>query len=343
MSIFAKYIVKNEMKLLNIALIALMATACSGKTADNRTEDGIVVEKSTDEKTWPIFDADSAYAFIERQIEFGPRVPGSTAHTLCRDYLVETLNRFGADTVILQQADVTAFDGTCLPMSNILARFNTQAKRRILFAAHYDTRPWADEDKDEANRKRAIDGANDGASGVAVILELARHLKSEQPDVGVDFLLTDVEDYGAPASEQDTESSWALGAQYFADNTLYTPSQRPAFGILLDMVGGKDAKFYREYFSEMNSRLTNDKVWNAAQAEGVTRFVNERRGAVTDDHQHITRAGIPCVDIIECSNDHTCQFPPHWHTMDDNIEAIDHATLQDVGRVMMRVIYTEQQ
>lgn len=334
------------MKYFHIALIALMATACSNKTAGSSSpdENGVIVEgTATDEKSWPMFDADSAYTYIKQQVGFGPRVPGTQSHTACRDYLIGKFKGFGADTVILQQSTVTAFDGRRLPMSNILARFNPEAKRRILFAAHYDTRPWADEDPDEANHRRPIDGANDGASGVAVILELARHLKAQQPDVGVDFLLTDVEDYGAPSSEQDTEMSWALGAQYFADNSPYTPSQRPAFGILLDMVGGKNAKFYREYFSELNSRLTNDKVWNAAKAEGITRFVDEQRGAVTDDHRHITRAGIPCIDIIECSNDITGQFPAHWHTVSDNIDVIDHATLQDVGATMMRVIYTEKQ
>jgi len=331
------------MRLINIALILLLAAACSSKTADKSPDELTdAIEGDSTFAAWPVFNADSAYSYVKKQVDFGPRVPGSEAHRQCRDYLTRAFANFGADTVIIQQATVTAFDGTRLPMSNILARFNTSAPRRILVAAHYDTRPWADEDADKSKHKLPIDGANDGASGVGVILELARNIQAQRPEIGVDFLLTDVEDYGTSGKEQPGTTSWALGSQYWAQNSPYTPRQRPAFGILLDMVGGKGAKFYREYFSENNAAWVNAKIWEAAAAEGITRFINERQGGVTDDHIFISRAGIPCIDIIECANPETGSFPRTWHTMNDNIECIDPATLQDVGVTIMRVIYSEK-
>lgn len=328
------------MKLIYIVIPALLAAACSGKPADSATQAEPTAETKT--QTWPAFNADSAYAFVERQVAFGPRVPATESHRACREYLTEKLKSFGADTIIVQQAAVEAFNGKELPLNNILARFNTSAPRRILIAAHYDTRPWADEEEDEAKHSTAIDGANDGASGVGVILELARNLQTSMPEIGVDFLLTDVEDYGSHDDESDHQTTWALGSQYWAQTPIYTPSERPVYGILLDMVGGKGARFYREYFSERAAQWVNSKVWRAAQAEGINRFVDESRGGVTDDHIFITASGIPCIDIIECANDHTGSFPPYWHTTSDGMENIDRATLGDVGRTLMRVIYSEQ-
>ena len=331
------------MKIINILVPMLLAAACSNRTAEGSAESQSTEEATAPiEATWPIFNADSAYAYVDQQVKFGPRVPGTESHRLCREYLTGKLKSFGADTIILQQATVEAFNGKSLPMTNILARFNTKSPRRILIAAHYDTRPWADEETDESKQSTPIDGANDGASGVGVILELARNLQMSLPEIGVDFLLTDVEDYGSHDDDTPGESSWALGAQYWAANPVYTPTQRPAYGILLDMVGGRDARFYREYFSEQTAGWLNTKVWTAAATEGIGRFKNEVRGGVTDDHIFITRSGIPCIDIIECANDRTGSFPPYWHTTSDNMENIDRATLGDVGRTLMRVIYSEK-
>ena len=329
------------MKFINISILAAILTACSNTTAVSSAEVA-EPEKVVTEKSWPTFNADSAYRYVAEQVAIGPRVPGTVSHIRCRDYIAEKMSSFGADTVFFQSALVTAFNGKKLPMHNIMARFNTQASTRILIAAHYDTRPWADEDPDKSNHNKAIDGANDGASGVGVALELARGIGSSLPGIGVDFLMTDVEDYGTSTDETSGEISWALGAQYFAKNNLYTPTERPIYGILLDMVGGRSARFYREYFSEQAAPWVNSKVWQAARAEGITRFINESRGAVTDDHLFITQAGIPCIDIIECSHPQTGTFAPTWHTMADNLESIDSATLGDVGRTLMRVIYTEK-
>lgn len=333
----------RQMKLIALVLPAIMMTACGSGTSEKaaaETPDG--THDLTTAATWPQFNADSAYSFTAQQVKFGPRVPGTTAHRQCRDYIASSLNRFGADTVLFQEATVTAFNGKRLPMTNIIARFNTVSPRRILVAAHYDTRPWADEDSEASNRTKPIDGANDGASGVGVILELARNIGQQQPEIGVDFLLTDVEDYGSHDDDPYGTSSWALGSQYWAANNTYTPRERPAFGILIDMVGGRGALFYREHFSESAAQWVNTKVWNAAAAEGIKRFVDERQGGVTDDHIFITGAGIPCIDIIECANPKTGSFPESWHTMDDTMDNIDPTTLGDVGRTLMRVIFTEK-
>ena len=196
----------------------------------------------------PDFDADSAYAFIDAQVAFGPRVPGTPAHEKCENYIVSSLRKFGADTVSVQRATVTAFDGTRLPVANIMASFNNGAPRKVLLVAHYDTRPFADEEKEKAKRNTPIDGANDGGSGVGVLLEIARQLGQKAPQIGIDMLFTDVEDYGT-SEGADSDGSWCLGTQYWADNNPYVGKTRPVYGILLDMVGGRGAVFTREYTS----------------------------------------------------------------------------------------------
>lgn len=327
-----------------MALLVMMAVGCGNRanTETSAVADADAGEQNVEAIAMPGFDADSAYRYVAEQIAFGPRVPGTDAHSRCGAYIVGKLKGFGADSVWLQTGEVVAATGVRLPVKNIMARFNSQASKRILIAAHYDTRPWADEDADESNRNKAIDGANDGASGVGVALELARNIGISGPEIGVDFLLTDVEDYGAHDDENSSEeSTWALGSKVWAQSQPYEPRERPAFGILLDMVGGRDAKFYREFFSEQMASWVNAKVWRAAEAEGIDRFVNQQHGAVTDDHLNIARAGIPCIDIIECGNSTTGSFPPYWHTLNDNLQVIDPATLSDVGRTLIRVIYTE--
>lgn len=323
------------MKLIHCLLLLPALIGCSSK--QSTTETFTAAEEVADTIEVPSFQADSAYAFVERQVAFGPRVPGSEAHRRCQAFFVDALRGFGADTVWTQTATVTAFDGTRLPMANIMASFNSAAPRRLLLVAHYDTRPWADEDADEANHSKPIPGANDGASGVGVILELARQVGLKAPGVGVDILLTDVEDYG----DDGDDESWCLGTQYWVANNPYTPRTRPYMGILLDMVGGRDAQFYREGFSDRAARWVNDRVWTAAQAEGVGRFIKAQHGFITDDHNVVQQAGIPCIDIIEMGNPATGSFPPYWHTMADDMTNIDRATLRDVGQTLLRVIYSE--
>ncbi|MCM1310942.1 MAG: M28 family peptidase [Bacteroides sp.] len=280
----------------------------------------------------PEFSADSAYANVAAQVAFGPRVGRSSAHELCAAWLTQELRRQGCDTLILQHTDLADFG----PITNILGRFNLENKQRILLLAHWDSRPTADQDPDPANQSKAIDGANDGASGTGVLLEIARLIGSQIPEIGVDILFVDAEDAGT-GSDDD---SWARGTQYFAQNL---PDRLPEYAILLDMVGGKGAKFPREMISEVNCKALNAKVWNAAKRLGLAdRFPDRVGGAVNDDHVPLLRAGIPAIDIIETDHPQTGSFNPTWHTLNDNLDNIDRETLGDVGRLLTHIIYNEK-
>lgn len=291
------------------------------------------------------FNADSAYAYVERQVAFGPRVPGSQAHAQCARWLEETLESFGPDTVFTQRGTAMAFDGTTLPVYNIFASFNSEAPRRVLLLAHWDSRPRADNETDAALRDKPIDGANDGASGVGVLFEIARNLSMKAPDAGVDIMLFDAEDYGDPSDSYDSSYTWCLGSQYWVANGMvpYTAATRPAYGILLDMVGGRGALFHREMLSDYFAPAINTRVWAEARRLGYDDiFINEPGGAVTDDHGIVSRAGIPSIDIIENQSPHTGSFNPTWHTHADNMAGIDRATLGAVGNTVLNVVYKEK-
>lgn len=281
--------------------------------------------------------ADSLYNFVRQQVELGPRVPGSKAHALCGDMIVSTLRRYGIDSVAQQYKPVTVYNGSRFTARNIMGCINPDATGRILLLAHYDTRPWADNEPDTALHDTPIDGANDGGSGVAVLLETARLLGRSLPDsVGVDLLFVDLEDSGESNGAEDT---WCLGTQQWVKAMPYTPANRPRFGILLDMVGGADARFHREYFSQQYAPGIIDRVWSAARTAGYAdRFINSAGTAVVDDHIHINRAGIPCIDIIESVNPATASFNPTWHTTGDNLRAIDRNTLRAVAQTVLTVI-----
>ena len=234
-----------------LSALLILTLSCNSQKSNEeqtRTEDTAAVEAAP-------FDADSAYAYIERQMAFGPRVPGTEAHRRAGEWLISELNRHGAE-VIEQRATLTAFDGTRLPALNILGRINPDATDRTLLLAHWDCRPWADQDPDESKRTLPVDGANDGASGVGVILEIARQLELSGSTKGVDILFVDAEDWGA----ENDEDSWALGTRYFVENPPVKDFS-PREAILLDMVGGRDAVFPREYFSQQNAPALNDALW----------------------------------------------------------------------------------
>lgn len=281
------------------------------------------------------FDADSAYEYVARQVAFGPRVPGTSAHKECATWLESELKRHGAE-VTVTDTTMRSTDGRLYPVHNITGRFNPTAVKRVMLVAHYDTRPTADEDPDPANRTRPIDGANDGASGTAVILEIARHASAALPaDRGLDILFVDTEDSGT----HDDDATWCLGSQAYVAS-LEPGAPRPVYAILLDMVGGEDARFAREYFSDTYARPVNDRIWQTARQLGHgDRFPDRVGGAINDDHVHLLGAGIPTVDIIETTHPETGSFNPTWHTMADNIDNISRETLRTVGRVITATIY----
>lgn len=290
------------------------------------------------------FNADSAFSLVRQQVDMGPRVPGTDAHARCTQWIVDKLGQF-SDTVTVQRAEVTQLlTGQKFGIANVMGRIRPQATKRILLIAHYDTRATADEEIDPDRRNTPIDGANDGASGVAVILELGRVVAADTAlaGLGLDMLLVDAEDSGLSDSSVDTNETWSLGARYWAENLPYSRlSERPVAGIVLDMVGGRQARFHREYFSNRMAGQLVDKVWNAAVAEGVSdRFPNRVGGPIIDDHLPILEAGIPCIDIVENQSDVTGSFPPTWHTLEDNIRNIDSQTLDAVGRTVLRYLRT---
>lgn len=333
--------------LLKTAMIALAVSgfgACSGSAASTNANASSTSQQST-EKT-VAFDVDSAMSYLKAQVDFGPRVPGSDAHSKCGDWLVDKLKSIGADTVIIQKATVKGLHGENIPIRNIIGRFNTSAAKRALLLAHWDTRPWADEDSDPANHNTPIDGANDGASGVAVLLEIARNIKANGTQSGVDILFTDAEDGGLSAPDdadaatiQKYEDTWCRGTQYFVANPPYENALNVEYAILLDMVGGRDAIFPAEYFSYQSSPRMTERVIRQAQRMGVaSRFPRRVAGAINDDHVPLIKSGIQAIDIIEAANAETGGFNPTWHTLNDNITNIDPATIDAVGRVVTAVI-----
>jgi hypothetical protein len=292
----------------------------------------------------PAFSADSAYEYVQKQVDFGPRIPNSNSQIACANYLSDKLKTFGAE-VIEQKSNLMAFDGTTLKSINIVGSFNPKAETRVLLFSHWDSRPWADNDPNPANHKKPVTGANDGASGVGVLLEMARQFQIQQPTIGVDIIFVDAEDYG-PNHEftgANAEDFWCLGTQYWAKNP-HKVSYTAKYGILLDMVGGKQATFLREQISEQYASNILDKVWSQASSLGFGQyFVNQKGGMITDDHVYVNKLiGIPSIDIIQYDNNSGTGFASYWHTINDTMENVDKNTLNAVGTTLMHVIYNEK-
>ena len=327
-------------------VLAVMVCACNNKT--NQTTQN-TPNNNVKSVEVPAFNADSAYAFVKAQTDFGPRVPESEAHELCAAWLVEKLGEY-ADTVMVQEFRTYIYNEKILKGKNIIASFNPKATKRILLCAHWDSRPFADHDPDETNWKTPIDGANDGASGVGVLIENARcfHSKPLPEKVGVDIVLFDLEDYGPPQDQaeqyyDDRRNFWALGSQYWAAKP-HIRGYRANYGILLDMVGGNNPHFMKEYISQYHANWVVNKVWGIAQNLGYDQyFVNEPGEPISDDHLPLNEiAKIPTIDIIDLQPESSNQsFPETWHTLDDNIENIDKYTLEMVGNVLNYSVYQE--
>ena len=335
-------------------LIALLFISCGsspkGGTSqpEQQPKEAVVTQPAVVEPAVivPAFDADSAYSFISKQVAFGPRVPGTATHRRCGDYLVAKLKGYGADVVTLD-VELKAYNGDRLKARNIIAQFQPEKQQRVMLFAHWDTRPWADSDPDKANHYRPIDGANDGGSGVGVLLEIARQLSMVPTAVGVDIIFFDAEDYGLHENDiakySGTSNSWALGSQYWS-RFPHKAGYSPMYGILLDIVGAPASRFCREYYSMKFAPGLVNRVWDWASRIGYEDyFVDDEGGAITDDHYYVNLiGGIPCINIINCDPESPNGFGPHHHTLKDNMSWIDTNTLKAVGQTVLTVIYNEK-
>lgn len=323
-------------KITAIVIILLVMTSCE----DKKTKPTTSIPTQTQVVKVPDFNADSAYNYVKKQLDFGPRVPGSTAHAQCAEWFVDFFND-KADTVYIQNFRTRLYNGQGIDGKNIIASFNPLAKKRILLAAHWDSRPFADHDPDEKNWNTPIDGANDGASGVGVLMEIARTLKENPINTGIDIILFDLEDYGAPQYlNVMSNDDWALGSQYWSKNP-HIYNYRAYFGLLLDMVGASNPRFPKEYYSQQLAPSLSNDVWKIAREIGYSDyFTNEIGHPINDDHIYVNiNANIPMIDIIHLVDSEETSFYPYWHTLKDNIEQIDPTTLGMVGDVVLNVIY----
>jgi hypothetical protein len=345
----------------------IVLVTCSGCEDDPITE----VKPVETTAVVPVFSADSAYQYVKRQVDFGPRVPNTAAHKACASWLASELRGYGAN-VIEQKGKVKAWNGTQLDMINVIGQFNPEAKRRILLCSHWDTRPYADKDSLETNWRKPIDGANDGASGVGVLLEVARQLQANPlaSNIGIDIIFFDAEDYGKPEFEKsrfDPDAdpnaayeeaqrdmlTWCLGSQYWCRNP-HVGGYRAQYGILLDMVGARHARFYQEGYSMKYAPDVVSKVWNAAYKGGFgSTFVKDQIGGIFDDHIPLNEmAGIKTIDIVQFgpsvnvmgiqAEDDTEKFGFYHHTVFDNMDIIDPETLKAVGQTVLTVLYNEK-
>jgi hypothetical protein len=292
------------------------------------TENGVNVAK----EDVPNFNADSAFSFVKKQVDFGPRVPNSKAHDDCAKYLVKKFESYGL-TVNQQKGVVKGYDGKSLNFNNISAQYQPNNPKRVMISAHWDSRPWADHD--DRDTSKPIDAANDGASGVAVMLEIARLISKMKLDVGVDFVCFDIEDYGKPW----VDDSYCLGSQHWSKN--FPLKYKPIYGVNLDMVGDPSAVFTYEGLSVEYGKLIVDKIWSSAHTLGYGKYFSfDQTSPIIDDHAYVNRyANFPCIDIIDRSTPHS--FSATWHTHDDNIKNISPQTLKAVGQTLMFVLSYE--
>jgi glutaminyl-peptide cyclotransferase len=329
--------------------IAMLLCCLTVFTACNRDkEKSVKTEKEVPRRiiNVPKFNSDSAYAFVKKQVDFGPRIPNTNAHEKTGDYLINTFKRYGAD-VAVQTFTAVNYEGNNLQLKNIIASFSPEKTKRILLGAHWDTRPFADKDKEKPEAQ--FEGANDGASGVGVLMEIARLVKDQKPNVGIDIILFDGEDWGEKNGEQSKkqlpegyEEWWCLGSQYWAHHK-HKPNYAAYYGILLDLVGAKGSKFYREGTSVEFAPRIVEKIWETAARLGYADvFINQVPGSITDDHLFVNEVGkIPMADIIHYDPVNGF-FGDYHHTRKDNMSIIDKDVLGIVGNTVMNVVYYEE-
>jgi len=327
--------------LIIIALAMITAGCNQPEKQDASKQDSVAAAPRA---AVPDFNADSAYESVRIQLAFGPRVPNTPAHEKCAAYLISKL-KLCTEHVTIQKGQVYAYNKTPLKFQNIIASWNPETNNRIMLCAHWDSRPYADHDPDPKNRNKPVDGANDGASGVGVLMEVARQLNMVKPGIGIDIILFDVEDYGPPQDQtmENSDQYWGQGSQYWANNPHKT-DYFAKYCILLDMVGAKDATFLMEGVSMQYAADIVKTVWSAGNRIGYSSyFLFEKGGFITDDHVPInTIRNIPAIDIIHLDNSSATGFYPYWHTTGDTFDKIDKNTLKAVGQTLLTVIFEEK-
>ena len=331
------------MKYLPIVIMLFVLASCNNSSQKRTSDATDSVQVNKPSIVVPSFNKDSAYSFVVAQLNFGPRVPGTSAHEKCAGYITGKLKSWCKD-VIVQKYRMSAYNGKMLEGKNIIASWKPGLKNRIILCSHWESRPWADHDPDPGNRRKPVDAANDGASGVAVLMEAARQFSLKDPAIGIDIVLFDLEDYGPPQDEMTgADKWWGLGSQYWAQNP-HEQGYSARYGILLDMVGAPGATFLLEGISQDNAADIQKKIWDAANRIGYSSFfLYERGGYVTDDHVFIMKyLNIPVVDLIHLDKSTQSGFYPYWHTTKDNLASIDATTLKAVGQTILTVAYEEQ-
>jgi glutaminyl-peptide cyclotransferase len=328
--------ISTSLALLVSGAMAFMG--CNNNQTTQQTE--TTTQAPAKQLAVPNFNADTTYNYVAHQVAFGPRIPGSPAQRECAAWMEQELKKV-CDTVYKQDVHVKGGDGKMLPCINLIGVIHPQATKRILLLTHWDSRPWAD--MDTKDKDKPILAADDGGSGVGVLLEVARQIKGQPipADLGIDILFTDVEDYGRSAWGDD---SYCLGTQYWAHNP-HVPGYKASFGILLDMVGARNAQFPLEGISAQAAGAVQQNVWQAAGRAGYSSFFPFTNGPeITDDHVPVNSIiHIPTIDIINLNSNGDRAFAAHWHTHQDDMSIIDKGTLKAVGQTLLQVIYETAQ
>lgn len=275
------------------------------------------------------FDGASAFHYIETQVGFGPRVPNTEPHTRMAAWL-DSMLRTRSDTLVVQRWDHVTAKGDTLHLTNFLARFNPAAPKRLLFLAHWDSRPTADSPK-SADKTKPVLGANDGGSGVALLLGVADALKKAPTTLGVDLLFDDGEDYG---DFEKTPMDVLIGARYYGAHQ--PPGPQPLYAVLWDLVADRDLQIYQEGNSLVGAPEVVERVWETARELGYAgRFVASPRHTLIDDHLELQKVGIRAIDVVDFDYS-------WWHTPFDTIDKVSAASLQIVGDVAMALVRKEE-
>ena len=323
------------MRLLLLYIVSALLLSCVSENKNQK------IQKVKATNPAPTFNSDSAYVFVEQQVLFGPRVISSKAWDECSKYLSKKLESFNAE-VKIQTAPVTTYDGKNHTLRNIIASYDPEKNNRVALFAHWDSRHIADHDTVDTDMP--ILGANDGGSGVGVLLEVARQINLKKPKIGIDIIFFDAEDYGQPENSNFPimNDSWCLGAQHWS-KFPHKKNYFAKYGILLDMVGGENARFWQEKTSTYYASNIVKKVWNKAHKIGYSNyFVFKESPQIMDDHYYVnTVAGIPTIDIIEYDPYSKNNFNKHWHTHADDMNNVHKETLKAVGQTVLEVIYSE--